>query len=53
MPFWYLGGDDVLVAQMVGLVEDFPTEWQQKYRDMCLKVGRESVQGKRLFIVLI
>lgn len=44
----YLGDEDVLVAQMINFVEELPVEWQHIYRDMCLKAGREPVEGKRL-----
>lgn len=47
---WRLGGDD---GQVINVVEDLPTEWQEKYRDMCLKAGREPVEGKRRCIAPI
>jgi hypothetical protein len=35
LPFQYFG-DDFLVAQMINLVEDLPSEWQQKFYHMRL-----------------
>lgn len=42
-----------LIKQMINFVEDLPAEWQEKYRDMRSKAGREPLEGKRRFIVLI
>ncbi|OBT93442.2 hypothetical protein VE01_08681 [Pseudogymnoascus verrucosus] len=54
MPFQSFFGDaNDLVAQMINFVEDLPVEWQEKYRDMRSKAGREPLECKRLFIVLI
>ncbi|KAL5354256.1 hypothetical protein ACLOAV_000344 [Pseudogymnoascus australis] len=44
----FFGGDSDLVAQMINFVEDLPAEWEQKYKDICLKAGQEPVQGERL-----
>ncbi|OGM49926.1 hypothetical protein ABOM_001472 [Aspergillus bombycis] len=35
-PFQYLGEDDVLVAQMIGFVEELPKDWQQMWKRMRL-----------------
>ncbi|OAF54452.1 hypothetical protein VC83_09237 [Pseudogymnoascus destructans] len=33
-----------LVAQMINFVEDLSAEWQEKYRDMSSKAGREPLE---------
>ncbi|KAL4945101.1 hypothetical protein BDV06DRAFT_219633 [Aspergillus oleicola] len=35
-PFYYLGDDDVLVAQMIGFVETLPEQWRPKWEQMKL-----------------
>ncbi|RJE21752.1 STYKc [Aspergillus sclerotialis] len=40
-PFWYLGEDEVLVFQMIGFVEKFPTEWQAKWENMQMSSEHE------------
>ncbi|KFY92653.1 hypothetical protein V500_04103 [Pseudogymnoascus sp. VKM F-4518 (FW-2643)] len=45
LPFQQFFSDNELVAQMINFVGDLPAEWQQQYKDMCLKAGREPVQA--------
>ncbi|CAG8000513.1 unnamed protein product [Penicillium olsonii] len=33
-PFWYLGDDEVLVHQMIGLVGKLPDEWEAKWESV-------------------
>lgn len=33
-PFFYLGGTDELVYQMIDFVKDLPAEWQSKWQSM-------------------
>lgn len=40
-PFQYLGDDDVLVAQMIGLVEELPKKWKPKWEHMRLNSKRK------------
>ncbi|OBT72695.1 hypothetical protein VF21_08829 [Pseudogymnoascus sp. 05NY08] len=45
LPLHHMFGDvNDLVAQMINFVEDLPAEWQEKYRDMRLKAGREPLE---------
>jgi len=39
-PFQYLGDDDILIAQMIGFVEDLPPEWEEKWRQIAKIPGR-------------
>lgn len=36
-PFWHLGQDEVLVAQIIGFVEALPEEWREQWAIMCDK----------------
>lgn len=42
-PFQYLGDDDVLVAQMIGFVEELPEDWHPQWVRMRLNSNREVI----------
>ncbi|KAJ9254449.1 hypothetical protein DTO207G8_3640 [Paecilomyces variotii] len=42
-PFQYLGDDDVLVAQMIGFVEELPKDWHRQWVRMRLNSNREVI----------
>ena len=33
-PFFYIGGDHLLITQMIGLVEKLPAEWEPKWKSI-------------------
>lgn len=44
-PFQYLGDDDVLVAQMIGFVEELPKDWKPKWEHMRLS-SKHQLESK-------